>query len=75
MVSASTTREVIITKMIFSTVVAVGMVSGASGGIAGAWSYNAVRTTQATVFTPAEASVAALPAYDLTLLHGKNLPV
>jgi hypothetical protein len=60
------------TKMIFGAVVAVGIVSGA---VAGAWSYNAVRTTQATVFTPAEAAVAALSAYDLTLLHGKNLPV
>jgi hypothetical protein len=63
------------TKMIFSTVVAVGIVSGAIGAIAGAWSYNAVRTTQATMFTPAGASVAALSVYDLTLLHGKNLPV
>jgi hypothetical protein len=63
------------TKMIFGAVVAVGIVSGAIGAVAGAWSYNAVRTTQATVFTPAEAAVAALSAYDLTLLHGKNLPV
>jgi len=58
-------------KMIFNTAVAVGMVSA----VAGAWFYNAGRTTQATIFSPAEASVAALSTYDLTLLHGKNLPV
>jgi hypothetical protein len=57
--------------MIFNTAVAVGMVSA----VAGAWFYNAGQTTQATIFTPAEASVAALSAYDLTLLHGKSLPV
>jgi hypothetical protein len=58
-------------KMIFNTAVAVGMVSA----VAGAWFYNAGRTTQATIITPAEASAAALSTYDLTLLHGKNLPV
>ena len=56
-------------------VVAVGIVSGVIGCLAGGWTYNAVRTAQASIFTPAEASVAALSAYDLALLHGKNLPV
>ena len=57
-------------KMIFNTAVAVGMVSA----VAGAWFYNAGRATQGTLITPAEASV-ALSIYDLTLLHGKNLPI
>jgi formylmethanofuran:tetrahydromethanopterin formyltransferase len=57
-------------KMIFNTAVAVGMVSA----VAGAWFYNAGQT-EATVFTPAEASIAALSPYDLTVLHGKDLPV
>ena len=57
-------------KMIFNTAVAVGMVSA----VAGAW-FHCTGRTQATIFTPAEASVAALSPYDLTLLHAKNLPV
>ena len=63
------------TKMILGTVVAVGIVSGVIGCVAGGWTCNAVRTAQASIFTPAEASVAALSAYDLALLHGKKLPV
>jgi hypothetical protein len=60
------------TKMIFGTVVAVEIVSGAIGIAAGAWTYNAVRTAQASIFTPAEARLPG--ANDAPAIESGNDP-
>ena len=55
------------TKMIFGTVVAVGIVSGAIA----AWHHTALSTAQARVTSTAEASVVGIPIYELQLHAGK----
>ena len=54
------------TKMIFGTVVAVGIMSGAIA----AWHHSALRTAEAGLTSPAEASV-GVPIYELQLHAGK----
>jgi hypothetical protein len=56
---------------IFGAVLALGNVSSAVV----VWSQNALRTTQATIASPAEAFVAGMSTYELHIKHGKDLPV
>jgi hypothetical protein len=56
---------------IVGAVFALGIVSGAVV----LWSQNAMQTTQATIASPAEASVAGVSTYELHIKHGKDLPV
>jgi hypothetical protein len=53
---------------IFGAVLALGIVSGAV--VVG----YALRTTQATIASPAEASVAGVSTYELHIKQGKDLP-
>jgi hypothetical protein len=54
---------------IFGAVLALGIVLGAV--VVGS---HALRTTQATVASPAEASIAGVSIYELHIKQGKDLP-